>query len=238
MRPVLLEMAGFASFREPATVDFTGADYFVLVGPTGAGKSTVVDAITFALYGSAPRWNHRTAVSFALAPTTTRGTVRLVFDVGADRYVVARELRRSGSGAVNMRSSGLERLADPRGTGGVDEDTEVIEADSKVTGAVERLLGLAFEEFCQCVVLPQGKFAEFLGATPGARQEILLKLLGAQHYEAIGQRANTAAASAALQVTLLGDQLAELSDATAAALAAARGREQDVTALADRLAES
>src|SRR5690606_14291101 len=58
MRPVLLEMNGFASFREPTEVDFRGADYFALVGPTGSGKSTVVDAITFALYGSAPRWGN------------------------------------------------------------------------------------------------------------------------------------------------------------------------------------
>ena len=49
MRPVRLTMDGFASFREPTVVDFTGAEYFALVGPTGAGKSTVIDAITFAL---------------------------------------------------------------------------------------------------------------------------------------------------------------------------------------------
>ena len=63
MRPVRLEMEGFAAFRERAVVDFTGAEYFALVGPTGAGKSTVIDALTFALYGTVPRWDDRRAVA-------------------------------------------------------------------------------------------------------------------------------------------------------------------------------
>ena len=54
MRPVRLDMDGFASFRDNTILDFTDADYFVLVGATGAGKSTVIDALTFALYGTCP----------------------------------------------------------------------------------------------------------------------------------------------------------------------------------------
>ena len=57
MRPVRLDMDGFASFRDKTVLDFTDADYFALVGATGAGKSTVIDAMTFALYGTVPRWN-------------------------------------------------------------------------------------------------------------------------------------------------------------------------------------
>src|SRR5690606_37861112 len=67
MRPVRLDMHGFAAFREPTTVDFTDADYFALVGPTGSGKSTVLDAICFALYGTVPRWRHSGSVAHALA---------------------------------------------------------------------------------------------------------------------------------------------------------------------------
>src|SRR6478609_7320320 len=122
MRPVLLDMDGFASFRDRATVDFTDADYFALVGPTGSGKSTVIDAMTFALYGSVPRWDNQRTVSLALAPTAGRGTVRFVFDVAGQRFVVARELRRSAAGAVSVRTARLERLADPTGTGAVDEE--------------------------------------------------------------------------------------------------------------------
>src|SRR3954453_20554194 len=108
MRPVRLDLAGFASFREPAVVDFTDADYFALVGPTGSGKSTVIDAMTFALYGSAPRWGKVNAIQYALAPTANRCAVRLVFDVAGQRYVAAREVRRSGK-SITQRNPRLER---------------------------------------------------------------------------------------------------------------------------------
>ena len=100
MRPVRLEMEGFAAFRERAVVDFTGAEYFALVGPTGSGKSTVIDALTFALYGTVPRWDDRRAVALALAPSVVRGVVRLVFDVRGARFVAVRELRRAARGVV------------------------------------------------------------------------------------------------------------------------------------------
>ncbi|HET8661349.1 MAG TPA: AAA family ATPase, partial [Micromonosporaceae bacterium] len=62
MRPLRLDLAGFALFREPTTVDLTDADFFALVGPTGSGKSTVLDAICFALYGTVPRWGSKNAL--------------------------------------------------------------------------------------------------------------------------------------------------------------------------------
>ncbi|HKA85339.1 MAG TPA: AAA family ATPase, partial [Acidimicrobiales bacterium] len=61
MRPQRLEVEGFTAFRGPTVVDFTGADLFALVGPTGAGKSSIIDALTFALYGSVPRLDDRRA---------------------------------------------------------------------------------------------------------------------------------------------------------------------------------
>ena len=145
-------------------VDFTDADFFALVGPTGSGKSTVIDAMTFALYGSVPRWGRKGMVSLALAPTIARGTVKLVFEVADQRYVVARELRRIGS-QVSQRAASLERLTDPHGLAEPGDPTDVLAKDlSGVTDAVERLLGLSYEDFCQCVVLPQGQFANFLHA--------------------------------------------------------------------------
>ena len=236
MRPVLLDMAGFASFREPTTVDFAGAEYFALVGPTGSGKSTVIDAITFALYGSVPRWDDRRAVALALAPTVNRGAVRFVFDVGRARYVVARELRRAASGSVSVRSARLERLRDPSGTGGADEETEpVADGTGAVTTAVEELLGLPFGDFCTCVVLPQGEFAEFLHTEPRKRQEKLVRILGLGVYDQIAREANSEAATQRQRADLLDRQLDGYADATPEAARTADGRVAELTALAARV---
>ena len=235
MRPIVLDMNGFASFREAARIDFTDADFFALVGPTGSGKSTVIDAMTFALYGSVPRWGRKGMVSLALAPTTSRGTVQLVFEVGDQRYVVARELRRAGS-QVSQRAASLERLADRRGRAEPGEPTEVLAKDlAGVADAVERLLRLSYEDFCQCVVLPQGQFADFLHATAGERQEILLRLLGAEHYKQMMIRANQRASDAARRAETLDETLVTLGDATQDAEDAARAAETALARLAERV---
>ena len=236
MRPVLLAMDGFGSFREPTTVDFTDADYFALVGPTGAGKSTVIDAITFALFGSVPRWDDKRKVSLALAPTAARGTVRLVFDVGPERYVIVRELRRAASGSVTVKNVRLEHLADPTALGDLEDDTELVAADREATEAVEHLLGLTFEHFCTCVVLPQGDFAEFLHARAGDRQKILVKLLGLEVYDQIARAANTEAARERQNAELLGEQVLRYGDATEEAQAAAEARVAALVAAEGRVA--
>ncbi|HVL82938.1 MAG TPA: AAA family ATPase [Pseudonocardia sp.] len=226
-------MHGFAAFREPTTVDFTDADYFALVGPTGSGKSTVIDAMTFALYGSVPRWDDQKVVRLALAPTVARGTVRLVFDVDGARYVVARELRRAPKGGVTVREARLERVLTDDGT---DPATEVLAAGAAVTPGVEALLGLPFDQFCMCVVLPQGDFAEFLHAKPRDRQQILTRLLGLGAYETIARAANRESSAAAERAEVLGGRLAGYTDATGAAVDAAAARVGALEALSARVA--
>jgi exonuclease SbcC len=235
MRPIALDMHGFASFREPTRVDFGDADFFALVGSTGSGKSTVIDAMTFALYGSVPRWGRKGMVSLALAPTVARGTVKLVFEVDRQRYVAARELRRVG-GKVGQRAASLERLADPRGLAAPGDDTVPLAKDvDGVTEAVERLLGLSYEDFIQCVVLPQGQFADFLHAKPGDRQAILLRLLGADHYKQMMMAANQRASAAELRAETIGETLRGYADATADAETAAVEAEKALVTLGERV---
>ncbi|WP_410642124.1 AAA family ATPase [Amycolatopsis sp. lyj-346] len=218
---MLLEMTGFASFREKTEVSFADTDYFALVGPTGAGKSTVIDALTFALYGSVARWDHEGLVAPALAPTVNRATVRLVFDAGGTRYHVVREVRRSGGKkpTVSVKNVRLERLIDPTALGGPEDDADAVAADSEVTPAVERLLGLTFKHFCTCVALPQGDFAEFLHAKAADRQKILIKLLGLEVYERIGRRAGVTAEQQKQRAAVLTEQLGSYADATEEAVA-------------------
>ncbi|MEU9456754.1 SMC family ATPase [Streptomyces sp. NPDC048277] len=234
MRPVRLELNGFAGFRAPTVVDFTDTDYFALVGPTGSGKSTILDALTFALYGSAYRWGRSNAIAYALAPTSNRCTVSLTFDIGSQRYQVAREVRRTGQ-QIQQKSVSLVQFADPTATE-VEADgpqPEVLAGEIKeLNPAIEQLLGLSFDDFCQCVVLPQGDFARFLSANASARQQILLKLLGAAQYEGIGKRAGAQAEQAANEVEILNDQLNRHADATPEAEATAQARVEALEHLA------
>jgi exonuclease SbcC len=224
MRPVRLDLDGFGSFRQPSTVDFTDADFFALVGPTGAGKSTVVDAIVFALYGSVPRWDDRRAVGWALAPTASRGVVTLTFDAGPDRYVAARELRRSAQGKVTVKNARLERV-------GTDGSTVPVAADGEVTGAVEKLLGLSYDHFVRCVILPQGDFARFLHSSPKERQDTLVDLLGIRVYREVATRAREEEAAQRQRAQYGAHRLEAYADATAEAAAAAAARIEAVTAV-------
>jgi exonuclease SbcC len=227
-------MTGFACFREPTTISFADVEYFAIVGPTGSGKSTIIDAMLFALYGSVPRWEDRRTVHLALAPTVNRGTVRLVFDVGAERYVIARELRRTKNGA-NVRNVRLERLNNPAGLGAEDESTEMLASDSAATKRVEQILGLTFENFCTCVVLPQGDFADFLHAKPSDRQKILTNLLGLGVYEEIAKQAGKQASEQAQRAEFLAEQLEGFADTTTHAATLAAERVDALTVLSERV---
>jgi DNA repair protein SbcC/Rad50 len=231
MRPLRLDLAGFTVFREPTTVDFTDADFFALVGPTGSGKSTVLDAICFALYGTVPRWGNRNAVANALAPSCAEGRVRLVFESAGARYVLTRVVRRDARGGVTTKGAALEAL--PAGfnlsrldTGLSTEDLGEVLAGtpSEVDTAVVDVVGLPYEQFTKCVILPQGEFAAFLHAKPAQRQEILVKLLGVDVYGRIRERAVSLATAADAQVNAADQALAGLADADDRALAAAQDR--------------
>ncbi len=237
MRPVRLEMNGFASFRGETTVDFDRADYFALVGPTGSGKSTVIDAMVFALFGSAPRWGRTNAVQYALAPTTSRATVRLVFDVGSERYRVAREVRRTGR-TIQQKMATLERLDDPASLSATTDQVEVLASEVRdVTPEVEKLLGLSFDDFTKAVVLPQGRFAEFLNATVGERQDILLKLLGAHQYDLVMRAAGSRRSAAHSEVIAAQARIDELGGASEQAFDEAGDRLAELHALVERTAD-
>ena len=107
MRPLRLDLHGFTVFRDATTIDFTDADFFALVGPTGSGKSTVLDAMCFALYGTVPRWSDRRSVANALAPSASEARVRLVFEAAGARYAATRVVRRDGKGRINTTHAGL-----------------------------------------------------------------------------------------------------------------------------------
>ncbi len=236
MRPVILDVDGFGSYRGSTTLDLRKVDHFALVGPTGSGKSTLLDAMVFALYGTIPRLGAK-AVSGALSPTATEGKVRLVFDVGGSRYVATRVLRRTAAGGATVKEARLERLGDTEGTGSWGERLDPV-GEPGVRGmdrAVEELLGLSYEHFTRAVILPQGDFAQLLHARKSEREDILQALLGLSAYEEMGRKARERARIAEGTAQVQEGQLQQLSHATPEALEAAQQAERRARALAARV---
>src|SRR6266566_3964562 len=112
MRPVRLQLDGFGCYREPADIDLHDVDFFALVGPTGSGKSTVIDGLCFALYGTVPRWGKENVIAQALAPAANLCRVGLVFEAAGQRYGIARALTRGRGGQVTTKEARLD-LLDP-----------------------------------------------------------------------------------------------------------------------------
>ena len=227
MRPLTLTAEGFTAFRDSVTVDFTGADFFALVGPTGSGKSSVLDAICFALYGIVPRYDDDRLVAPSITQGSNEARVSLTFELGGSEYVATRVVRRTKTGGATTREARLEC------------DGEVLAGDAKgMNGAVAELIGLPFNHFTRCVILPQGEFAKFLHDKPSDRQDLLVKLLDLTIYERMRRRAAALADEKQNEVALDERMIAQYVDCTPEALAEATTALDTVRELRKQLADA
>jgi exonuclease SbcC len=217
MRPVRLELEGFGVFRERCVVDLADADLFAIVGPTGHGKSTIIDGICFALYGKVPRHGDRD-IAPAISLGVAEAKVSFTFELADRQYVATRIVRRKTAGGATTRAVRLEAVA-------ADGTTEVLAASvGEAEPAVRELIGLDFDQFTKCVVLPQGRFAAFLQARPGERTAILATLLDLGRYDRMAASARDRAKQAVGSRTALEAELRRLDGADADALERARVR--------------
>lgn len=175
MRPVALSIEGLTSFRQPQTVDLSDLGLFVITGGTGSGKTSILDAMTLALYGSVCRVKAG-ELKDLITHNLPAVKVQLDFDVDGQRYRVVRRMRRKGAPEAT-----LERVDDK----GSVVDVELPGVRS-VNGRIEELLGLDFQAFTKSVLLPQGKFHEFLSGDAEARRTILSRLLELERYGHMG----------------------------------------------------
>ncbi|MDQ4095422.1 MAG: SMC family ATPase, partial [Actinomycetota bacterium] len=189
MRPLGLKLKGFTSFRDEQEIEFRDLDLFALWGPTGSGKSSILDAITYALYGKVERVEGVRGET--LAGLITHGQPRLAVTLDFECHDKAFRITRttSHSGPTKVR---LERRE------GEDWVTYGEGADSvrEVNKIVPRIVGLDYDAFTRSVLLPQGKFAEFLVGDAAQRREILTELLGLELFGRMAQRANEIARDA------------------------------------------
>jgi DNA repair protein SbcC/Rad50 len=238
MRPVRLLLDGFGSYRQPAEADFSDVDFFALIGPTGSGKSTLIDGLCFALYGTVPRWGKENAIADALAPAANACRVCLVFEAAGKRYAAVRALTRDKKGLVHTKEARLELLDPAISPGAPIADLlaasieQIAEGPDLVTARVEELLGLTYRHFTQSVLLPQGRFSEFLHAKAGARQDLLVQLLAFGVYEKVGQRARERAKLAAENMRNAQRERGELGAATEEAETHAAARFEALSRLA------
>ncbi|HEX2051476.1 MAG TPA: SMC family ATPase, partial [Actinomycetota bacterium] len=156
MRPLQLEISGFRSHRDLTTIDFSHRTLLAIVGPIGAGKSSILDAICYALYGKTPRIQRD--VRSLVCSRSDAAHVRLRFSVAGGVFEARRSIPRRGQG---------EHVLTDVASG------DVALGAREVTARVEELLGLSFDAFRSSVLLAQYQFSKFLDAPSGDRTKIL-----------------------------------------------------------------
>lgn len=172
MKPIGLIIEGLNSFRQRTEIDFARLmepGIFGIFGPTGSGKSSVIDALTLALYGEVSRGS-RNFINVG----AERAQVVLTFTAGekaGKHYKVSRSYKRDGaSGNARADKARLEAIS---ATG---ESEVLADKTREVDEMCSHILGLSKEDFTRTVVLPQGKFAEFLQMSGRDRTDMLERI--------------------------------------------------------------
>jgi len=179
MKPINLTVSGLHSFREKQTVDFEAlcsGGVFGIFGPTGSGKSSILDAITLALYGKVERAANNTQgiLNHGENELKVSFTFELENASHKKRYTVERSFKRTDELRVKSASSRLIEIE--------DETYVLADKTNDVNQQVQELLGLTIDDFTRAVVLPQGKFAEFLSLKGTERRQMLQRLFNLEQY--------------------------------------------------------
>lgn len=195
MRPVRLEIEGFTALKEKQVIDFTDIDLFAIAGPTGAGKTSVLDAMQWVLFGRVPRLSQNLSELISLGKDTAR--VVLDFELRGQRYQVSRAMKRAGNSQAQLDMTGAS-------------SKNLASGIQAVNGEVVRLLGLRAESFAMAVVLPQGKFARYFEAAPAERRTLMREIYGLEIFETMRGRAASRAAALGTDVEVLQKQIADV----------------------------
>lgn len=235
MRPLRIELKGFTSFRDEQAVDFEGLDLFAVSGQTGSGKSSLLDAMTYALFGYVERVGRQ--VGQLVSQGQQRMAVKMAFRVGNERFRVTRSTS-SAKGATKIL---LERWDGDDWRQAGEGSDRVRDADAMI----ERIVGLDYDGFTRSVLLPQGRFAEFLVGEAKDRRKILTELLGLDLFVRLAARAGelkrTAGAQADAKASLLETEYVGVTEEAVvearAAAREARAREKALVAAEKKVLE-
>jgi len=179
--PLKLTMEGFGPFRS-ATLDFSALgqqQLFLISGPTGAGKSTIFDGITYALYGK-PSGSHKSEYELKsdFVPEDQEARVALDFRMNGRDYHVERSFVVSVDEAQQKRLKTTGTRFYPLG-----QEEKTLSKAREVDAEITRLLGLDFSQFRQTILIPQGEYRELLTASSQAREEAFQEIFGTAFYK-------------------------------------------------------
>ena len=182
MVPLRLTLKNFLCYRDDVPpLDFGGIHLACLSGQNGHGKSALLDAITWALWGKA-RARDDSLIYFG----ADEMRVELDFKARDDRYRVARRRTkptgrgRSGSSDLQLQIANGDEYTPTDISGNSVRETEA---------EIQRIIGMDYETFINSAFLLQGRADEFTNKSPGQRKEVLGKLIGLEEYEALQERA-------------------------------------------------
>ncbi|MCN9241005.1 SMC family ATPase [Streptomyces sp. RY43-2] len=189
MRLHRLDLTAFGPFGGTQRVDFddlSAAGLFLLHGPTGAGKTSVLDAVCYALYGAVPgarQSGQGQSLRSDHAAPGTRTEVRLEFTVAGRRLEITRQPpwerpKKRGTGITTDKAQSLLREYDAK----ADAWKDLSRSHQEIGEEITQLLGMSREQFCQVVLLPQGDFARFLRADAEARGKLLGRLFDTRRF--------------------------------------------------------
>ena len=177
MKPFLLRMQAFGPYAKEQIIDFSQLgekNFFLISGPTGSGKTTVLDAIVFALYGSASGdLRDGKSLRSDYAPTDYPTEVEFTFSLREKIYKILRQpeqelKKKRGEGTRKLPGSAVLSKRNN------SNDWELLSSKTEeISKTIEELLGFKAEQFTQIVLLPQGEFRKFLTADSKDRQKIL-----------------------------------------------------------------
>ena len=208
MKPLSLSLTAFGSYPGTEFIDFTalsGLGLYVVTGPTGSGKTTVFDAMAYALYGKVPGVREAGDIRSHHADPSLLCSVTFRFEVDGVAYRIERSPEQLRAGKRN----GAEFVKKPAAAVLVRESDDVTVA-SKVLAAAEKcaeLVGLNADQFERVVLLPQGRFQQFLLAGTSERQPLLRQLFDTARWLTVTDRLKARASVAKAEVAAIEAQL-------------------------------
>ena len=169
MRPLKLVLKGFKPFREKQEIDFSNLSFFVVRGPTGSGKSSLLDAILFALYGDKDELG---TIDDLINKNSKGFYLDFTFSVKGEVYRIVRSKERNKPVSVRAYKG----------------NTPIVKSSSELNKLIKELLGVDKKIFKQLFLLPQGRYAQFFNETPAKKRETLMELLNLEIYQKLKEK--------------------------------------------------